>query len=329
MSAQPKVSVIVLTYNSAGTVAQALDSVLGQQCGFEYEILIGDDGSSDGTTEILRQYESRHKDIIRLFLSSQNRGVQANYYDCMEQCRADLIADCAADDYWSDSNRLQRLVDALDSHPDAVMVHSDWTYLDISDGKTRKGVPAMTRNAEKGELIVLLLSRIGAPAVHLSTAVYRRSSIMNYYRLHRDDIFRERSFGCEDLQLLVALSAAGPCIYLPGETLVYRVGHSSITSESDPAKAATFSIGALRLRLLLRRHYNLEGNQEIEKEIMQTYHFALSMAITSGNDDLVREILAIWRDIPRKHIKTALLRIAISLPGGPAAIGKIKRMCSR
>ena len=86
---EPKVSVIVLSYNSAATVEQALDSVLGQVCTFEYEVVVGDDASTDGTQEILKRYLLKHPDKVRLMLAEKNRGLQDNYFDCMEHCRAD------------------------------------------------------------------------------------------------------------------------------------------------------------------------------------------------------------------------------------------------
>lgn len=57
----PKISVILLTYNSSDTLREALDSVLRQKCGYDFEIVAGDDGSTDGTQSILQEYAARHR----------------------------------------------------------------------------------------------------------------------------------------------------------------------------------------------------------------------------------------------------------------------------
>ena len=88
---RPFVSVIVLTYNQKNTVARALDSVLCQQCDFSYEILIGDDASSDGTQAILSEYANKY-DNITLFAREQNVGVTRNAYDTLMQAKGKYIA---------------------------------------------------------------------------------------------------------------------------------------------------------------------------------------------------------------------------------------------
>ncbi|MDE6269429.1 MAG: glycosyltransferase, partial [Muribaculaceae bacterium] len=128
-----KVSVIVLTYNSAATIRQALDSVLTQRCDFEYEIVVGDDASTDSTREILLEYAAKNANI-RLLLAPTNQGLQNNYYDCLEASRGTYIADCAGDDFWNNADRLQLMADALDRSPKVGMVYTDWIKHDLSTG---------------------------------------------------------------------------------------------------------------------------------------------------------------------------------------------------
>jgi cellulose synthase/poly-beta-1,6-N-acetylglucosamine synthase-like glycosyltransferase len=74
---QPMVSVHMLTYNHAPYIAQAIDSVLIQEVGFDYELVIGDDCSTDETREIVRAYRDQHPDIIRLYQHERNIGLYA------------------------------------------------------------------------------------------------------------------------------------------------------------------------------------------------------------------------------------------------------------
>ena len=80
---RPMVSVIVLTYNHEKYIKEALDSILMQKVNFDYEILIGDDASSDNTVKILKKYQNRYPNIIRLFLNKINLGGTYNAYNVL------------------------------------------------------------------------------------------------------------------------------------------------------------------------------------------------------------------------------------------------------
>lgn len=322
----PKVSVIVLCYNSADTLAQALDSVLTQRCDFKFEIVAGDDGSQDGTSEILRTYAQMHPGVVRPLIFKKNRGVQANYFDCLEACRGEYIADCAADDYWDSAQRLQLLCDALDSSPQAVMSFSQWTYFDIASGCTRPGIPVFTRDTATGEFTLPLLTGYGAPAVHLSAAVFRKEALMADYMTARDSIYRNPTFGCEDLQVLVALAEAGGAVYVPQSTLVYRVGGASITSEHNHAKAARFALGTLQLKSVLAQRTGHSGCADLVAPMAEAYHYALSHALMSCDSRVWDEAVGLWNLLPHKSMKSRILRACAALPGGAKAIRTIKNL---
>lgn len=114
---KPLVSVLVLTYNHRAYIRQALDSILCQQTDFPYEILIGDDASTDGTSEIVREYAEKRPDIIRAFVRESNLGGTKNVYDLLERARGTFIANCEGDDYWIDTGKLQHQVEFLQKHP--------------------------------------------------------------------------------------------------------------------------------------------------------------------------------------------------------------------
>lgn len=92
----PKVSVIVLTYNQEKLIGRTLDSILAQKCDFPFEIIVGEDCSTDGTLAVCRDYEARHPDKIRLFANNPNKGLLDNYYDCILLARGEYLADCGA-----------------------------------------------------------------------------------------------------------------------------------------------------------------------------------------------------------------------------------------
>ncbi len=147
MSSHPKVSVLVLTYNHEDLVADALDSALAQKTDFNYEIVIGDDHSTDQTTAILNQYKKRHPDKIRLLLQARNKGIRNNYFDTLKSCQGDYVAELHGDDYWTTTDKLQVISDFLDTHPECPMcIHN--TRIVHQDGKFKpyNACPAGTKN---------------------------------------------------------------------------------------------------------------------------------------------------------------------------------------
>ncbi|MEI6490024.1 MAG: glycosyltransferase family A protein [Bacteroidota bacterium] len=121
----PLVSVIVITYNHVKYIQQCLDSILMQKTSFDFEIILGEDDSKDGTREICIDYAKRFPDKIKLFLRSRKDvimidGSPTGRYNFIENFRASqgkYIAVCEGDDFWTDSYKLQKQVDVLEKNP--------------------------------------------------------------------------------------------------------------------------------------------------------------------------------------------------------------------
>ena len=90
-SALPEVSVCILTYNQAKYIGEAIESAVGQKVNFDYEILIFDDGSEDGTTAILESYAAKFPGKIKIFLSGKNGGNYSNAYRMKQNVRGNLV----------------------------------------------------------------------------------------------------------------------------------------------------------------------------------------------------------------------------------------------
>jgi glycosyltransferase involved in cell wall biosynthesis len=120
-----KVSVIMITYNHERFIEQAIESVLAQQADFDYELLIGEDCSTDNTAEIVRRYQRKHPNRIRTIMRRENVGGRRNAADLNRMVRGQYLALLEGDDYWTCPEKLQRQVDFLDAHADyAVSFHS-------------------------------------------------------------------------------------------------------------------------------------------------------------------------------------------------------------
>ncbi len=113
-----KVSVAMVTYNHEKFIAKALDSVLMQHTAFEYEIVLGEDCSTDNTRNIVTEYKRRYPDKITLFLNEKNMGMHGNGAQVLQACSGEYIAMLDGDDYWTSAEKLQKQVDFLDKHRD-------------------------------------------------------------------------------------------------------------------------------------------------------------------------------------------------------------------
>lgn len=136
---KPEVSVFVPTYNHAAYIEKALDSILMQEVTFPYEIIIHDDASTDGTTEIIKRYQSKYPDIVKCRYQTENQyrlGNMSATWDCMfDMCTAKYCAELEGDDYWTDEKKLQRQYDYMESHPGCTLyIHNAWR-LDVRTGK--------------------------------------------------------------------------------------------------------------------------------------------------------------------------------------------------
>lgn len=138
--ALPLVSVTVATYQHVNYIKQCLEGILMQKTNFPYEIIVGEDGSVDGTQDICKEYAEKYPDRIRLFIRDRNlsqfvaeNGEVTRFNGIWNRmsARGKYIAWCEGDDFWIDPLKLQKQVDFLESHPDYGLVHTYFNYVDV------------------------------------------------------------------------------------------------------------------------------------------------------------------------------------------------------
>lgn len=125
MSDSVMLSVCMVSYNQQAYIKDAIESVLKQKTTFSYEVIISDDCSQDQTLDILRGYESKFPDKVRIITGEVNIGYPNNQRRSLEAAKGKYIALCDCDDYWTDSYKLQKQVDYLEGHPEcAICFHN-------------------------------------------------------------------------------------------------------------------------------------------------------------------------------------------------------------
>lgn len=118
MQETPLVSICCITYNHAPYIRKCLDGFLMQKVDFPFEIIIGEDCSTDNTRRICEEYADKNPDIINLLPSECNLGAVENERRVMQTAKGKYIAFCEGDDYWTDPLKLQKQVDFLESNSD-------------------------------------------------------------------------------------------------------------------------------------------------------------------------------------------------------------------
>ena len=125
------IAVCITTYNHAPYIAQAIESVLAQQCDEPLRLYIGDDASTDGTAAVCRRYAGKDERIVYL-RREKNMGTASNTIDLYRHILADgctYIAMLDGDDYWTDPHKLQRQTNYLRAHPECGFVHTNGATL--------------------------------------------------------------------------------------------------------------------------------------------------------------------------------------------------------
>lgn len=117
MQSSPKVSVIISCYNHASYIEDAILSAVRQKTDFPYEIIVGDDCSTDGSRDIIERLCVDHGDRLRLIQTERNMGGRKNFLNLFGACRGTYVAYLDGDDYWLDDAKLQVQADLLDADP--------------------------------------------------------------------------------------------------------------------------------------------------------------------------------------------------------------------
>ncbi len=201
----------MITFNHERYIKEAIESVLNQVTDFEYQLVIGEDCSTDTTRSICIDYARIHPEKITLLNSTGNLGMMNNFTRTWKACDGEYIAFLEGDDYWTDSLKLQKQADFLDQHKDfSACFHN----VEIK----------LTRNGENKEWILhQQLSKDTFTTEDILNPWFIPSPsfmFVNYNDINVPDWYFNCKFG--DLPLMLLLSLRGPFKYFPDVMAVYR-----------------------------------------------------------------------------------------------------------
>ena len=267
------VTIASIAYNAESFIREAINSWLMQETTFPFEIVISDDGSSDKTCDIIRDFMVRYPNI-RL-ISTGHIGCVPNYIRSLKESNGKYIALCDGDDYWIESHKLQKQFDFLESHPDFSACYTNSYVLNTMTGEKRI---AKTKLWDEASTEGLLGHRdddnVQMCPGHTSTFFFRNMFLQSYPKWWYGTILY-------DFTTSMLMSKYGKAKFINDITSVYRHRPEGISSKNFSA------IHNARERIFTYKHVNRDFHYKYWKiinPIISDYYFELGKRIyKTGN----------------------------------------------
>jgi glycosyltransferase involved in cell wall biosynthesis len=218
-------SVVMITYGHESYIGEAINGVLMQNCDFEVELIIANDCSPDSTHDVVNNLINTHPkgNWIKYTRHNSNLGPMGNSIWAFSQAKGKYIAICEGDDFWTDSNKLQRQVDFLEKNQGFSITFTDYNILNEN---LKKIETAGLKNRFKTKNIFSLRDIIITNFIPTLTVVFRNNNVVfpgNNYKLFP-----------VDWPLHILNAKTGKIKFLPYTTAVYRKHDGGICSSSKP-----------------------------------------------------------------------------------------------
>ncbi len=226
----PAVSVHTLAHDNEKYIAQCLDSILAQETTFPFEIIVGEDCSSDNTRQIVLDYQRKYPEFIRVIISDHNVGFRKNRVRVELRTRGRFVAYCDGDDYWMDPEKLQRQYEIMSADASIGMCFTDRDTIAEPGFKKLPSflTPVKPGLSDVNDVYKLFLSR----KIHIPTspAMVRNLTM----RWNAESLFSHFIFSFpNDPPTWILASRGWKTYYFPQNMVMRRVHDSSMTQTWD------------------------------------------------------------------------------------------------
>ena len=265
---KPLVSVCVQTYQHVDYIADCLEGILMQKTTFPFEILVGEDASTDGTREICKRYARKYPHKIRLFLHSRENNITINgtpsgrfnaLYNTY-QARGEYIAKCEGDDYWVDPYKIQKQVDYLRKDPELALVYTSFIEYNKKTGKwNRNPYKNLSAGIMEGRIFHELVKGSWIATV---TVMIRRKDLAQYVDYME---ILSGEYPMADMPAWLELAYHKKIGYINETTAVRRLLQNSASQFTKIKKRAEFIEKGHQIRKnILRKHTT---DQDIDNQL--------------------------------------------------------------
>lgn len=280
---KPILSIAVLTYKHEQFIAETLEGILAQQVNFDFEVVVADDCSPDGTREIIEQYRQQYPDKIRTVYPPHNIGMWENVWNLFNALEGEYFAFVEGDDKWTNEHKLQMQMDFLEANPDYVCCFHSAKVI-----------------RETGTNNQLLFTRYPDKPVPQTTGLqdllkegnYVPSSGMmlrNVYKGHFPREIADTNVHCDTMMHFLH-AGFGKYYYIDEDMSVYRLHAGGVTEKRTS------------LNRLLTNIYMVERSKEFwkgkfvaehQRALQKWYYWILNVSIEQGDKAGVKKYLAL------------------------------------
>lgn len=221
----PVVSICCITYQHVNFIREAVEGFLMQETTFPVEIIIRDDASTDGTAEIVREYQEKYPQLIRTILHTENQSSKGKraFPEIFAMARGEFIALCEGDDYWISPSKIQMQVGQMKKKPYASFCFHN--TLTVDELRIAKGEIC----PKDKSLLHSLDELFSVNFIHTSSILFRRSKFSGF-----PECLKNSPMG--DWPLCILLAEKGPFLYLDEIMSHYRLhggGNWSAKTQAD------------------------------------------------------------------------------------------------
>jgi glycosyltransferase involved in cell wall biosynthesis len=248
------VDVIMPAYNHEKYIAQAIESVLMQQCDFEYRLIIGEDCSTDRTKTICMEFQNKYPNRILLLNSCANEGMAANYKRLFKTSTAEYVAILEGDDYWIDNKKLKKQIEILMQNPEIGLVHTN--YYALYENRLQKtGNTFAYPDQFRGNLVKESDVRIKC-IINPLTTCFRSKLVKENVDF---DFIVNNNLLTVDIFLWAEICRRSKVEYLNDLTGVYRIHSNSITGNRNIEAIEKFHHTSTLMVNYLMDKYNISN----------------------------------------------------------------------
>lgn len=263
---KPLVSVHLLTYNHAKFIAQSIESVVNQQTNFPFEIVIGDDHSTDGTSQIVDQYAAQYPDLIKVVRGKTNGGPQPNSIRILENSQGKYMAALEGDDYWIDPLKIQKQADFMEQNPDFAICFTN-TRVEFFENNEEPYL--LNSNIEKDVFELKdLIAETEVWFMGTATLFYTMTSIFPV-----QPWFHKTKSG--DIPMIMLAARHGKIKYLPDVTAAYR-RHAAGASNTDHKDDAKFLENRIMMYTNLDKDTGYKFHDKFKRNLGGWYYLLLN-----------------------------------------------------
>tara|TARA_Y100001980_G_C14501280_1_gene277223 strand:- start:87 stop:1121 length:1035 start_codon:yes stop_codon:yes gene_type:complete len=274
----PMVSVCVQAYQHESYIHDCIQSILSQKTNFKFEILIGEDQSSDKTRDICKDYAKKYPEVIRLFLHHRGNNIRINNMSTgrfnilynLASANGKYIALCDGDDYWMDDYKLEKQLH-ISKNKNCAVVVSDYFY---KNGKSFTDPNKISQLTDQNYF------RVDAHQIpeevyhfsHISTFFFERSLVNKIF----SEPWTIKAWGL-DTVLTPLFLKNGIVFYLNEKTAVYRIRGTGQSSMKEEGKGYIHKYKYLQYKELEAKYPSFKKNIVFEQNVALIKYFSRSL----------------------------------------------------